>query len=396
MRSLDLLVAGAGPAGATLALVAARAGLRVMLVDRDRFPRDKVCGEFLSAEGCAVLDRLGLLAGLRKEGAPAMDGCRITDRRGRALDVPLPALASGGRAALGVTRHTLDLRLVEAAVSAGAELRDDSVVGEPVEADGRVRGVRIRRRDRTTGGDTIGATAVVAADGRRSPLAGRLAPGSGDPRRTSAASWFGLKCHVDAGTAADSRLVELHLFDGGYAGLAPVEGGRLNLCLLTRVEALRACGGRPGGLLRRRLLANPALRARLGKIPDDLRWQAVGPLRFNCRLAAARGVLFVGDAAGTVDPFCGEGMSNALCGAELALPHVLRAVDAGGIDDRIAAAYRRRWRGMFAAAATRGRLLGALLERPALATPLLALLRGPGRPFARHLVAASRTGVVRA
>ena len=391
MKRPDLLVAGGGPAGSVLALLAARAGLRVRLVDRDRFPRDKVCGEFLSAEGCAVLRRAGLLDELAAAGGVPMESCVLTDLAGKPLRLALPELRGGGRSALGISRRHLDAFLLQRAAEAGADVRTETDVRGPLLEHGRVAGLRVRGRAARGDGEALRATVVVAADGRRSALGRGLDGGAQDPWRTTPASWFGLRTHLPVSGIRAEPAVELHLFCAGYAGIAPVEGDRLNLCLLVRVGALRACGGSPARLLAERLVRQPALRERLGPRPETAGWCAVGPLRFNTRRTSAAGALFVGDAAGTVDPFCGEGMSNALAGAELLAPHVVRAVRDGAVDREVEAAWARDWRRAFAGAARRGRLLGGLLQRPRLAAALLALLRGPARGLAPRLVAASRT-----
>lgn len=385
----DLLVLGGGPAGATLALLARRAGLDVTLLERAAFPRDKVCGEFVSAEGCHVLERLGVLTQLTDDGATWMASCRITDRRGRPLDVALPQLRQG-RAALGVSRERMDATLLDAARDAGVEVRQRWEALAPLVRDGRVTGFTARE----VGSDVLQelhAPLIVAADGRRSALARHFHPGLGDPSRSGPGSWFGLKVHL-AGTAALADRIELHLFDGGYAGLGRIEAGRINLCLMVTVGVLRACGGSPERLLAERLLRNPALAEALGSARPCRPWKSVGPLRFGPRRAAVAGALLVGDAAGTIDPFCGEGISHALLAAELALPFVRRAVAAGGLDDGAAEEYQRAWDRGFVPVTRHVRRVGRILESPTLAAAALALLRGPARPLAPRLVAVTRTG----
>ncbi len=389
-RRVDLLVIGAGPAGSALALLAARAGARVVLVERGEIPRPKVCGEFVSAEGCAVLERLGILSALRGAGAAPIDTCRLSGLRGRKLDLPLPALRHG-REGIGVSRLRLDRLLAEAAASAGAELRTGWEASEPILRDGLVRGVRARRAGRDAP-PACEASVVVAADGRRSSLVRRLHPRRGDPLRTGRDAWFGLKTHLAVSGAPLARRVELHLFDGGYVGLAPVEDGRVNVCLLVRNGALRAAAGCPDRLLARLVLANPAVREAIGDGEVCGAWASCGPLRFGPRRPAAAGALFVGDAAGTVDPFCGEGMSHALLGAELALPFALEGAARGGLEPDLARAYRDAWRCAFLPVTWRVRALGRLFGRPRAATAALALLRGAGRAWAPRLVAATRTG----
>ena len=387
----DLLVLGGGPAGATLGAFAAAAGARVMLIERRVFPRDKVCGEFVSAEGCRVLERLGLLRGLIASGARPMSSCRVTGLRGQSVDLGLPRLQAQRPEALGVSRARLDGLLLDLARRRGVEVRERWEGVRPLIDGGRVSGFRVRAVGASHRTEEIRAGVVAAADGRRSVLARTLHPQLCDPVRSGPGSWFGLKVHLDGEQAGLGDRVELHLFPGGYAGLAAVEDNRINLCLLVTVRALRACGGSPRRLLDERLRTNPALDEALGNAVACSRWKSVGPLRFAARRAAVPGAVFVGDAAGTIDPFSGEGISNALCGAALALPIVLRAIERGGLSDELAADWCRVWRHAFGPVTRRNRGIGRLLERPRLAGPLLRLLGGLASPLAPRLVAATRT-----
>ncbi len=391
MTRPDLLVLGGGPAGSSLALQAARAGMAVTLLERARFPRDKVCGEFVSAEGCAVLARLGLLAQVEEPGGRWMSGMRITDRRGRPLDLPLPELRDG-REALGISRAHLDSVILRAAEQAGVEVRERWEATRALFDGGRVVGVGARPVGRPDEEIELRAGLVAACDGRRSFLARQLHPGLCDPTRSSPGSWFGVEVHFEEPTPLPRRRIELHLFDGGYVGIGPVEGGRVNACLMATVAALRESGSRER-LLRQRVFANPAVRDSLGHGRCHEDWNSIGPLCFGVRRPVAAGALFVGDAAGTIDPFCGEGISHALLAAELALPFAVEAIAAGALDREIADGYRAAWLRAFAPVTRRGRAIGALLGRPAIAGGVLGLLRGVGRPIAGRLVAATRTGL---
>ena len=395
MSLWDVVVVGGGPAGSTLAALAAGAGLRVVVVERERFPRDKVCGEFLSPEGVAVLERLGISASLRDAGVTRMDSCRISSPRGRTVESRLPDLAGAGRAAMGVSRGLLDTTLLGLARRRGAKVYEQREATAPLTVDGRVTGVRIRPVGSEVYGESLRAPVVVAADGRRSALVRCLHPHLGDPTRSGPASWFGIKAHLHGDPSRLGTRVELHLFDGGYAGIGTVESGLLNLCVMVTVRALRASGGSPERLLREGIVANPAAREILEGTKRATPWKSVGPLRFGARRAAGGGVLFVGDAAGTIDPFSGEGMGNALRSAEIALPFVLAAVERAGLTSAIARGYRNEWRKAFAGVTRRVRLLGLVLERPALASTALAVLSRAGGPVLPALVSATRTGLGR-
>lgn len=389
MTRPDLIVVGAGPAGASLAALAAGRGARVLLLERARFPRDKVCGEFIAADGLAVLERLGLLGQLAMAGARPMDHCQLTAKHGGGLALRLSLIPGVPHAALGVTRALLDHALLELAAQNGAEVHELCEVSGPLVDGGRVTGVRARRTGSRGNEQQHRAALVVAADGRRSILGRSLHPQLGDPQRSYPHSWFGLKVHLSLDPSRLVRRVELHLFDGGYAGLAPVEGGRTNLCLLARVRELRASGS-PQRLLARCLAQNPAARESVGPARPSGEWQSVGPLRFAARRPAAAGVLFVGDAAGTIDPFCGEGISHALRAAELALPFALTATSRGGLDDTLAQGYSRSWRRSFAAVTRRARLLGMLLGRTQLAGCAIGVLHGAGPSWLPRLVHGTR------
>jgi flavin-dependent dehydrogenase len=393
MTRVDFLVIGGGPAGASIAALAAEQGAKTLLIERDRFPRDKVCGEFLSAEGCAVLSRLGLLSRLTELGAMPMDACLLADAKGRSVTAPLPDLPQAGRTALGITRRVLDELLLNHAASRGVLVREQTVAIHPLLEKGRVTGVTTRRAGAALGDEPIRAPLVIAADGRRSMLQRALHPKIGDPLTTSKTSWFGFKAHFPDRTRGLSRRIELYVFDGGYAGLGPVECGRLNLALIARVDALKACGNSPLRMFEERMLSNPLLRARLGDDHPGSAWKTTGPLRFNVRKPASHGAMFLGDAAGTIDPFSGEGMSNALRGAELALPFVIEALASGGLAPKAAYAWSCVWRDAFAPVTRRARLVGRIFQHPRPASVAMGLLRLPhGARVLPSLVAATRTG----
>ncbi len=396
MTRVDVLVLGGGPAGAAIGALAAKAGARTLILEKETFPRDKVCGEFLSAEGCAVVARLGLAPGLIDRGAVPIEACLLVDGQGRTAASPLPPLPGVGRTALGITRATLDTALLENAAACGAVIRDRTAGIKPILENGRVAAVSTRSMDSGSRNETIRATIVVAADGRRSMLQRALHPDAGDPLTTTKSSWFGFATHFPDPDPHDvDRRIELFVFDGGYAGLGAVEGGRLNLALIARIDALAACGNTPQRLFEARMLGNPLLRARLRGVERCSTWKSVGPLRFNVRIPASHGAIFLGDAAGTIDPFCGEGMSNALHGAELAMPFVVEALAAGRLSDPAARDWSRAWRHAFAPVTRRVRIVGKIFEHPRPASLAMTLLRLPhGARMLPGLVAATRTGAV--
>ena len=305
---VDVLIAGAGPAGSLAAIHLARAGARVLLVDRATFPRDKLCGDTLNPGAMRVLDRAGLRGAVEAVSRP-LDGMLLTGNGG----VHVRGTYGRGLLARALTRRVLDQVLVDAAVAAGVQFQDgvrvdaplvDEEAGSPV-----VRGAVLCR----TTGDTrrlrVPAQVTIAADGRRSALAFALGLASHPPalRRWAVGAYY-------EGLAGLDTVGEMHVRGPHYIGVSPI-GDLANVCLVTPD---REGFADPAALLDRHLAADFALGprsrgARRVSVPSIL-----GPLAVDARAAGAPGLLLAGDAAGFVDPMTGDGLRFALRGAELA------------------------------------------------------------------------------
>ncbi|HVG84956.1 MAG TPA: NAD(P)/FAD-dependent oxidoreductase [Vicinamibacterales bacterium] len=307
----DVVVAGAGPAGALAACLLARAGARVTLVDRSRFPRPKLCGDTLNPGAVALLRQHVDLSPLE---------ARATPIAGMLLSGPGPVFVRGAYDAdapgLGVTREVLDAWLVEAAVRAGATLVEGATVtGPEIGADGTVAGVRVRGRDGSTA--RYPATFTLGADGRRSRLGeacglSRCAP---RPRRWAIGAYF-------EGVAGLSALGEMHVRDGHYLGVAPTADGRANACLVQPRTRGTAAWPAPDALLAARLRADPVLGPRFRRAVATARASVLGPLAIDTRVPGCAGLFLLGDAAGFIDPMTGDGIRLALASAELAVATV--------------------------------------------------------------------------
>nr|PZN34249.1 MAG: monooxygenase [Chloroflexota bacterium] len=369
----DIIVIGAGPAGSSLAHALARRGWDVLLVERDTFPRHKVCGEFLSPESQASLSALGLLDTVAGLAPTTMRAATLTAASGRSLRVALPGDA------WGVSRFALDAALARAAETAGATLRTATYA---LEMEVSEVGARVRLR---AGGEmrVEHARAAVVACGRH-PARGLRAR----PPRAAHKTGVGVKCHI-AGIAARPE-VELYLFEGGYAGLAPVGGGLVNLCLLVSREAFRRAGGDPRAVIAALGRWNPALGERLagGQIVSET-LVSVAPVDTGDEPAPWHGAARLGDAAAMIPPLCGDGMAMALRAAELCAP-LADALLGGRITlGAWEAAYRSAWRREFGPRLRAARVLQAALVRP----PLAELCLRAGAlvpPLARAVVHATR------
>ena len=365
-RKYDLIVIGGGPAGTTAAIVAGRNGRRVSLLERGRFPRHKVCGEFVSAESLALLKVLldPRHANLLRD-AVTIPGARLfLDNRTLSTAVDPPAAS--------IARLDLDLALWDSAESAGVDARQQVSV-QSITGSGPFRVV-------TSVGE-FESRAVINASGRWSNL-------NASPSKVEQAEkWIGLKAHF--AEASPNRSVDLYFFDGGYCGVQPVEldgansrNGRLNACAMVRAGVASAL---PDVFAR-----HDALRER------SLRWQplsdpvSTSPLIFRRPQPQRDGILMAGDSAGFVDPFVGDGISLAVrsgsLAAECLIPFFAGDISLQHAVQRYRESYDGRLAPVFRASSTLRRML--VLPR-AVRIPLLFLLtKTPS--VARYMVRKTR------
>ncbi len=361
MSRFDVAIAGAGPAGGSLAIHLARRGLSVALIDRATFPRDKLCGEFLSPEAWSVLDLLGLAEGLVRCGFHPIRRARLTTPRGRVLEADL--LGSDERPGLGLSRSALDEAIVASARELGATVFEGTQVGGPMLRDGRVIGLRARHP--TEGPLDVQATVTVAADGRHSALVRQ----TGTTRGRSRGRHVGIKRHLwlaDQDASEPWGTVGLHLVPGGYGGACRIDGGLTNFCALMPESTLRGQRGDLDRAARGFFGRNPVLARLLDAAEPAGAWKAVSGVRVEVSTPRVPGILYGGDCQGTVDPLGGQGMTMALLGADLLASFVVRAVSSErGADAVLQQECQSAWNRRFDRRVRLCRLFHHALIRPA-------------------------------
>ncbi|OQY25472.1 MAG: hypothetical protein B6I34_02065 [Anaerolineaceae bacterium 4572_32.1] len=328
----QVIVVGAGPAGASAAFFLAQAGVDVLLVDQAAFPRNKPCGDGVSSSGLAVLERMGLLDWVLDGGflepqellLIAPDGTAARDRPD-----PHDGLSYG----YVIPRIKLDTALVERAVAAGARLQEKThITGLE-----RLNAHRVRLAGRTAGhAVTLEASLVIAADGGQSSLTRRLGLVPGPPELVAVRGYM-------KGDKGDPKLLEIHWEESilpGYGWIFPLGNGRVNVGIGAYSKVVRRRGLDLHQQLQKLLAQNSYARSRLGcaEFTGPVRGH---PLRTDADRVTpfAPNVLIAGEAAGLVNPLTGEGIGPALECGEMAAAHACRALESGNFSATSLAGY---------------------------------------------------------
>jgi len=346
----EVLIAGAGPAGAAVALELARNGVAVTIVDRARFPRRKVCGEYLGDGALAAFERLGLARRIEALASP-LRGVRV-----RAAGAAATTLEFS-RPALAIERRELDAIVLDAARAAGA-IHLTGQVEELVRGDGRVAGAIVR--DESGALRTFESRVVVGADGLGSIIARKLAL-----TRVGGGGRYAVGGHYRGMALAD--YVEMYVGEGAYLALNPLPMDTINLMLVVPRDRVRAWSGAIDAGI-----AGLAARLTEGRIELDSADRigarvSIGPLAHRTKRAVVPGALLVGDAAGFVNPFTGQGVDLALFGAARAARAIQTALRRPHDEAAAFAAYDRELRAELRARRRLAALVELLVDVPFLA-----------------------------
>jgi geranylgeranyl reductase family protein len=333
MQLFDVAIVGGGPAGSSCAAFCAMAGLQSVVLDREKFPREKVCGDCLNPSCWPVLERMELAKQVRDLPHSKLSSVAFIAIDRREVTIELP---SGADCEISLKRSIFDDLLLRRAREFGADVREQTTV--------TALSANNHWKIETASGETFQARILMGADGRNSTVAHlcNLLP---RPERERVA----LQAHIPLPRDFGNRIV-LQFLREGYSGQAPVNETQLNLCLV----------GMPPTISKLRRWAE-----RQFQVPADQGWRTITPLTRSSIPSAHENLFFIGDAARVVEPFTGEGIYYALRSGELAANAAAKILH-GDDRNRVLNEFRRAYAQMY-----RGRLWINRLARAAVVRPQL-------------------------
>jgi len=316
----DVVVLGAGVAGAAAAILASKQGLKTLLVECKSFPREKVCGGCLNLRSQAALARLGIAGEIESAGAVRIESMRLQILKTQA-QWRVPAMVS-------VRRSTLDTILVEQAIACGSHFIDRTMglilsdASEPISA---LRRVRLQKDGKTV---LVSSKSILVASG----LTRSSIPHEDNwPAKVESDSRIGVQCLVPESHATAFTDGRLHMLVGhaGYVGICQTDGGLVDVAAAIDPTGIQQLGGI------RQVVQTILVECGHGeiKLPEKEHWLATPSLTRSSSVVSDHRTFLIGDAIGYVEPFTGEGMSWALASAEAVMPMIVDIASRGWRDD---------------------------------------------------------------
>ncbi|HKB67234.1 MAG TPA: FAD-dependent monooxygenase [Pyrinomonadaceae bacterium] len=386
-NTFDVAIAGAGPAGASAAIQLALTGARVLLIEEKKFPRPKLCGEFISPECLTHFKRLGVMDQMSAAGGAAVSETVFYSRHGNSVAVPSEWFISGAQA-LGLSRSEMDHQLLQRAKNAGVVVLEEAHASRLLCEREEVRGIRVKSGDAARDYEAL---VTVDATGRTRSLARHLDPPRPNQRK-HANPLVAFKAHLKGARVA-AGACEIYFYKYGYGGLSAVEGGVSNLCFIVAANDVRRYNSNPEIVLREVVMKNSRAEYTLAEARASTPWLSVSLERFGRRtLAPALGLLTVGDAAAFIDPFTGSGMLMALESGQVAAEAIaqnLSQLRRGSGFESLATNYEAEYQRRFASRLRVSGLLRRAAFFPNLAEAVI-LLSGTSSTLRRKLARATR------
>jgi flavin-dependent dehydrogenase len=372
MIQIPVIVVGAGPAGSLLAGLLAQRGVETLLLDKATFPREKLCGDYLSPGTVRLLDQLDLLDLVRSAGARRLRGMTVTSPDGTTFTGEFPTLTETNGTppfSLSIPRAILDSLLLKWARGFGTRCVEGLRVVDLIWENGRVSGVT---GIGPTGQETYRGQIVVGADGRDSVVARRLGLHQPHPtlRRMALVAYY-----EGVSELADHGIISVG--DRSYCILNPIGERLVNASIVVDQGIVQNCKGKLDELFDGTLQTFPLALSTLRDARRRGSVRCLGPLAFRSSRSAKAGALLIGDAAGFYDPFTGEGVGHALYSAKIAAHAIASALAEG--DGGLTEAHLRRFddeqRKTLTSRKRLGAALQAVIRHPIAANAVARLLR---------------------
>lgn len=342
----DTTIIGGGLAGLSLSIQLAKAGFRIALFEKEKYPFHKVCGEYISLESWDFIRRLGL--DLEKMNLPIIKKLIVSSPNGKNIAQQLPL---GG---FGISRYTLDHELCNIAKKAGVTIYDET----------RVNDIIFKEDLFTISTSAFTARSKVAAGtfGKRSNIDVKWARDFIKKNNDKLNNYIGIKYHVKSDLPEDT--IALHNFKDGYCGISKIEDGKYCLCYLTTAENLKNNNNSITEMEKNVLHTNPFLKQIFSSVKFLPGFPVtISQISFDKKAQVENNVLMAGDAAGMITPLCGNGMSMALHGSKIAFECIdnflHKKISRNEMEDQ----YTSKWKQQFSRRLQTGRMIQRLFGK---------------------------------
>jgi geranylgeranyl reductase family protein len=368
MSPYDVIVIGAGPAGCASALFLHQKGLRVLVLDRAEFPRDKVCGEFISPAADDILKELDVLDAIQQSNPVRLRGVAISSYGKPELCINYPPSPGRGETmtSLSLPRFQLDHLLVRRLIEQGVEVRERHAVDDFIFEENQIVGVK--GRDETNRLFECSASIVVDASGRNGLSLRRLGlikPHRGPAKVALAAHWDNVQFPQD--------YCYMHVSSPGYTGMAPVGDNSVNVVLVVKDRHVKE--KELDTFYQAAVHSNERRHMLLSGARPKEQVRTIGSLAYDVRSVPCGGLVLAGDTTGFIDPFTGEGIYLSLRSAQLAAGTIHKAFVAGDFSKDFLAEYEQQRQEEFRKKFVLSRILQNLIYRPRWCDGVVALLR---------------------
>ncbi|MEP6946871.1 MAG: NAD(P)/FAD-dependent oxidoreductase [Acidobacteriota bacterium] len=337
----DVAIVGAGPAGSSAAIRLANAGLAILLVEQKKFPREKLCGEFISPECLVHFAELGVMEQLSAVGGTSLSETVFFARNGKGISVESSWFGEPDSLALGLSRAEMDLKLLERAMACGVDVRAGTAASGLLLDNEKVVGIKLKDKSGTD--VPVSAKLTIDATGRTRSLARRF----DKVAVKKPAEYVAFKTHLRRAKVA-AGACEIYAYRGGYGGCNRVEDDLYNLCFIASAGDTKRLGSDAERVMREIVFTNRRAADTMQNATVAKPWLAV-PIQSFGRgtLVPANGLITVGDAAAFIDPFTGSGMLMALESARIAAESVVGHFHEASEFHTLSAEYRRNYSAAF-------------------------------------------------